>query len=384
MSESQSEVGELVTRLQRRASAHKEACKRVEEAGEDRLLELQEHYEEITGLMGRYESRIVSDGDGEVDMEAFIEYQEEIAHFIEHLPEDIDHRDAFEEVDEIMHERYLKTTDFETARTALSAVADLVERLDERERTRKRYEEARRDVAARKRELDERIDEYERLVELGEADLDAPIERLRESIKAYDDAVTEAFESFKREASAREVLSFVETTAAFPLVEFRRPPADLRDYVDDYAAGEESIAQLLEYADYSKSKLDHYVEHADALKRNVATHRTYLQRLDAEPLTVDWPPPSAGTLRYRCRELVSVVGRFAAEPVVAALREVRALADREDYDRLRDSAVAQDRLDETERERLKRGEVQAELQGLREQREKLIIALEEYEPRDGA
>ena len=376
-----SEVEDLVRTLQRRASAYEEACDRVEEAGEQRLQRLQEHYEELTGLFSTYESRIVSDGEGEVDMEAFIEYQDELAHFFDHLPEDLPHREDFEAVDEMMHERYLKTTDFEAARDSLSEVAALVERLDERERTRERLREVRRDIELELKEIDDRIDHHERLVELGAADLDAPVEQLRDPIETYDDAVSAAFETFTSESSTREVLAFVESTAAFPLVTYRQPPADLAAYVDSADAGAETISKLLEYADYSPSKLDHYVDDARELKRNVATHRTYLKRLDVDPLTIGWPPPTAEALRFRCRELLSVVARFDPdESVLAALRTVREATRREDYQRLRDSAVARERLDADERERLKNGEVERELQDLRERRDRLAEALEEHDP----
>lgn len=373
---SEAGIEELVDRLQRRRRAYEEACDRVEEAGEDRLQRLAEYYEDLTGLFNRYESRIVSDGEGEVDMEAFIEYQDELAHFFEHLPGDLPHREDFEAVDDVMHERYLKHADFQDAREALSPVAELVERLEERERTRERLEASRDTLERKQRSIDERITEYERLLELGDADLDAPVERLREPIEAYNDAVGTAFESFTREASAGEVLGFIESTAAFPLVEYRQPPDDLLAYVRTAEAGTESIPQLLEYAEYSVSKLDHYVANARALKRNVATHRTYLQRLDAEPLTIGWPPPTAETLRFRCRELISVVARFdPPESVEKRLRDVRALGRREDYERLRESAVARTQLDESERKRLKSGEIQTELQQLREQRERLSDVL---------
>lgn len=371
----------LVTRLERAAAAHEEARDRVAEAGEDRLERLAEHYREITGLMDRYEARSTSDGEGDVDMEAFIEYQEKLAHFVEHLPEDLPHRSAFEEVDEIMHQKWLKESDFQAAREALSEVERLVEHLDERERTRERYAEARRDVEVRLREVEDRIEERERLVELGEADLDAPVERLRDPIERYNDAVTDCFEAFKREASAREVLGFVASTDAFPLVEYRQPPADLRAYVVDSEAGTEPIPTLIEYAEYSRSKLDHYVPDAAALKRNVATHQTYLRRLDGGPLTVSWPPPAANELRWRCKELIPAVDRIDDGEVLNALRTVRGLVERADYDRLRDSAIAASRLREDERERLRNGDVQAELDRLRDEQERLETALETHEPR---
>jgi len=368
----------LVTALERAATAHEEATERVEEAGQARLEELREHYEEMTGLLERYEARATSDGETDVDMEAFIEFQEEIARFVENLPDDIDHREAFETVDETMHQRWLKSADFETARAALEPVGDLVERVEERERARERYREARHDVAVRRRELADRIDDLADLVALGDADLDAPVENVREPIEAYNRAIAEAFDRRKHEDSARELLDFVETTTAYPLVEYRPPPADLVAYVTDSEAGEEPVPTLLEYADYSVSKLEHYVPDARRLKRNVATHQTYLRRLDAGPLEVSWPPPAAEELRWRCRELIAVVGRIAPDDVVAELRTVRELPSRTDYERLRESVRAREQLTDEERVRLERGDVEAELSALRDERDRLEAALSAY------
>jgi hypothetical protein len=368
----------LVERLRAAADEYETARQRVADAGEQRLQRLAEYYEELAGLMDRYEERSTSDGEADVDMEAFIEYQEKLAHFNEVLPEDIDHYDAFEAVDDIMHQKWLKESDFAEAREALEPVADLVARLDERERAREEFEAARDEVEYRIRDIEERIDELERLTELGDADLDAPVERLREPIERYNDAVREAFGEFEHDASAREVLDFVVSTDPFPLVGYRQPPEDLRSYVENYPAGTETIPQLLEYADYSRSKLDHYVESADALKRNVATHRTYFQRLDGGPLTVDWPPPEAATLRWRCKELVPAVDRLDADTALTALREVRALTRREEYDRLRNSAAARTQLTDAERERLQSGAVAADLEQARQKRARLQDALDEY------
>lgn len=373
-----SDIDALVARLRAATDEYETACERVDDAGEERIQRLAEYYNEIAGLMDRYEARATSDGDSDVDMEAFIEYQEKLAHFVEVLPEDLDYYEAFEAVDEIMHQKWLKETDFEEARESLQPVAELVALLDEREQARQSLREVRDEIKSRIRDLDERIADLQRLAELGEADLDAPVERLRDPIERYNDAIDDSFAAFTREASAREVFDFVESTEPFPLVGYRQPPSDLRSYVDNYEAGTETIPQLLEYAEYSKSKLDHYVESADALKRNVATHRTYLRRLDSEPLTVDWPPVEASTLRWRCKELVPAVDKLDPETALPALRTVRALTRREDYERLRDSAVAQNQLSEDERERLQRGEVTAELERLREDRDRLQTAMEAY------
>lgn len=190
---------------------------------------------------------------------------------------------------------------------------------------------------------------------MADADLDADVDRLREPIESYNDAVREAFDSFYKSASARDVFSFLDRADGTPFVDADVPPTNLREYVTDYDAGEEPLPTLLEYADYSNSKLEHYVDDPGALRTAVAVHRTYVERLDAEPLTLDWPPAGGDELAYEIDELIPLVSRVADDETVATLRSVRDLARDEEYDRLRRAAVVRDALDEPERGLLKRG-----------------------------
>jgi len=345
----------------------------VADHGETRLRAVQEAYREATGLLERYEGRATGTG----DFKAFVEFQESFVELTEGLDDDLPARSAFEAANDLLDQRRLGEDDFEQAREALEPAADLAALLDERDAAAEAFEAARRDARRRLRDLGERIESLERLQRLGEADLEAPVERLREPITDYNDAVSEAWSAFRREASAREVFRVVEASRAYPLAAFPESPPDLREYVMTAPAGEESVPTLLEYADYSNSKLSHYVDDPTALRTRVGTHRTYLERLDAAPLTVSWPPPDAESLRYRASELVSVVARFAPEAVVAAARRLRELPKRAAYDRLRESALARDELDEQERDRLERGAVAEELAAAREERDRIEAALAE-------
>jgi hypothetical protein len=367
---------ELVAELAGAGDELDETERRVEEFGEAELERLADAYGEFSGLLDRYEEQVTGDG----DFETFIEFQGTVETLVERLPDDLLLAETFEECDEYLQQRRLTESDFEHVRGQLAPVADLASRLDEREQARDRYRQARRDVGHRLRELDERIEELRRLERLGEADLDAPTGRLREPIERYEGAVTDAFERFRRESPAREVFDFLDATTAYPLVAFPAPPDDLRAFVERQEAGTEPIPQLLEYAEYSRSKLDHYVADADALKRTVATRQTYLRRLDAEPLTVGWPPPEAGELGFLCRELTAVVNRFAPG-VVEELRAVATLPRETDYGRLREAAVAESELTAGERERLRTGDVGEELDAAVAERERLQSALSEYPER---
>jgi hypothetical protein len=365
---------DLVADLERAETRLERARERVAEFGESRLQQLADVYREFTDVLDRYEEQVTDDGG---DVRTNIEFQSQIAEVSKHISDDLLLSETFRECDEYLQQKWFSESDFEHVYEQLEPVADLVGRLEERDEALEAYRQARRDVRYRVRDLEERIDELERLSRLGEADLDAPTDRLREPIQSYNDAVTDAFATFRKTASAREVLSFVASMEDYPLVPFEHPPAELLSYVGDHETGTETIGTLIEYADYSHSKLDHYVDDPGALKRTIGGKQTYLDRLDAEPLRVAWPPPEAGELRYRCRELTAAVNRFDP-PVVERLRAVAALPRETDYDRLRDSALASESLTAEERDRIESEDIEAQLASAREERDRLRDALEEY------
>jgi hypothetical protein len=345
----------------------------------DRLGEVADAYESVARVLDSWEER-ATDWD---DFQGYVEFRDDLSDTMASIREDIPEGDAF-----VAAERHVKTgspteslraSEFAAAREALAparAYADYREDLAE---ARRRYREAYRAARARRRELAERIDDLERLQRLGEADLDAPIEDLRVPIDRYDGAVEEAFGTFRSESSAREVLGVVEVAAEdYPLVDVTPPPDRLLSYVRAEPAGEHTLPELLEYADYSESKLGHYVDDPGLLKRRVATNRTYLQGLDAAPFRIEWPPSNADLLRYRTEELLSVVTRFANEKTTRALRAVRECTRREDYRRLREAAVADARLCDDDRDRLESGEVSADLAAAREERDRVVDAVERH------
>ncbi|MFC6941264.1 hypothetical protein ACFQE8_15045 [Salinirubellus sp. GCM10025818] len=367
------EVDDLVTELREARERVDELESRVEEVGQSDLERVADAYNGATRLLDRYEDR-ATDYD---DFEGYVEFQEAFVDFVEGLPEDLPAREGFEDADETFQKSRLNEEDFERAREHLSQPREYASLLSSYREARQRRSDAEHAVRSRLRDLESRVDHLERTLALGAADLDAPIEELHEPIEAYDEAVREAFEAFKREASAREVFALIDVIGSFPLVDFREPPTRLREYVESSEAGEEPIPKLLEYADYSASKLDHYVGEPHELKRHVATNRTYLDRLSAEPLTVGWPPPPASKLRYRTREYEAVVRRFAPEGTVAALRDVRRLAaDPAWYGDLREAAHAVTELDDEQRSMLERDAVEPALREAGAKRDRLREALD--------
>ena len=380
MADASASAGDLETARERLRQA--EAA--VEAYGEGEAEAVADAYGDATELLATYEDRAT--GTGSDNFRAYVEFQERFSNLVEDLPADLPAREAFEEADDLLDRRRLSEKHFEQARDVLAPAREAKETLEERAAAREHLEETRRAVRRRLSTLDDEIAARERLLELGSADLDAPTEELRDPIDAYNTAVTDAFDRYRRTASVRDLLAFVATTEAYPLVEFTPPPSTLRAYLEEAAVGTEPLTTVLDYVGYSRSKLDHYVDDPDRFRREVATRETYLSRLDATPLTVEWPPPVAGRLRRRAEELVSVVARVADDGTVARARAVRDLALRDDYDRLRRAAVAREELTADERDRLASGAVEEELTDRRAERDRLRAALDAGEPgeADGA
>jgi hypothetical protein len=368
----EADAAAAIERLEEADAARERERTAVDSVGADRLRRLREYRNDLVGLIETYEDRAKGDG----NFEAFIEFQEELARFTEALPVDLLARETFEEIDDVLQRRRLRQKEFDRARDLIASIDDTLEPLSALESAREEYRDARRAVRAGLSTVEDHIADLERLDRLGQADLEAPIDRLSEPIEVYNEVVRAAFCTFRDERPARAVLEFLETTTAYPLVPFEPPPAELATYLVEAEAGTERIPQLLTWADHSRSKLSYSVKDPARFQRVVGGNRSYLSRLSADPLTVDWPPPAAGTLRFRCRSLIAVVDRFADDPV-PALRDVRALARREEYERLRESAQATAALTDAERRRLAAGDVSAELRAARDRRERLHAALED-------
>ncbi|MDZ7702302.1 MAG: hypothetical protein U5J98_09715 [Halobacteriales archaeon] len=374
---SAAETTGLIERLEAAADELERAEEAVETAGEADLRELADAYESFLAFIDENDGKAT--GSGRETFMAYVDFQDELVSRVERLPDGLLEREAFEAVGDLLDKRRLSESDMERARETLAPAAERVELLEERRAARERFREARRAVAGRRRELEAAIDERESLLEFADADLAADLAPLREPIEGYNRSVADAFRSFQREASARAVLDLLDAAGDYPLVALEPAPDRLAEYLRTTDVGEESVPRLVELADFSASKLAHYVDDPDRFRAVVASHRGYLDRLGAEPLTVDWPPPAAAELRFRARELIAVVDRFAPEAPVARLHELRDLTRDGAYERLRRAAVARERLDDDERERLRSGAVEDELEGLREERDRLVDALERHQ-----
>lgn len=373
------EADSVVARLERLATELDRAEAAVETEGEAALRAVAEAHRDLLELIDEADGSAT--GSGREAFQNYVEFQEDLVSTVDRLPDELLERDAFEAVVDVLDKRRLTPADMERARETLEPAAQRAALLERRDEARRRYRRARSAVGSRRREVEAAIEEREKLLEFAGVDLDADVSALRDPVEAYNRAVRQAFRSFIESASARQVLAALDAASAYPLVAIDAPPAALVDYLRDHSVGAEPVHRLVELAEYSPSKLDHYVEDPATFRDRVGTHRRYLDGLGAEPLTVRWPPPEAGRLRYWARELVPVVDRLDGEAAVARLRDLRDLTREPVYDRLRATAVARDRLDEADRKRLQSGAVQTELEELRETLDRLVATLDEYPER---
>jgi len=366
--EADERIEELRSAKERLAAVESE----IESVSEDAVVDVADAYRKAIRLLDRYEGSATGTG----DFQAYVEFQDKFLGLVEGRDDDTPASEAFATAGERLDQRRLSESDFDAARGDLEPAAEYVGLLDRRENAEEAVAKARRDARLCRRDLDEEIDVRAEWLAVGEADLDAPVAELTEPIEAYNDAVVDEFDEFYASASIAEVVAFLERAESFPLVDFRSPPRDLREFATESPDADEPIPTLLEYADYTGSKLDHYAEDPGLLQTTVAVHRTYLERLSGAPLTVSRPPPAPEELRFRARERMSLLGRFAGEETTAQLRTVRDLTHRDDYRELRRAARAHEELDADELAAVRSGAAAAELERLRDARDRLAAELD--------
>jgi hypothetical protein len=392
-------VAELETAFKRVQTVEAE----IDDLGEPNVEATANAYRNAHRLLDRYEDSATGTG----DFSAYLQFQNQFIALSENLPETAVAADSFQQASDRMDKRRLSESDFDYAREAIEPADEALELLEHREDAYDAYRSARHDAKARRKELDSEVDRLGRIRRLGAADLDTSLDPLHEPVEEYNKAVREAFDRFRRTESARRLFALLDAGASRPMVDVDRPPRDLEEYIQSAPAGEEPLSTLREYADYSPSKLDHYVEDPGALRTHVAVHQTYLNRLGPEPFVIDWPPAEAGTLRARLRELAPLIRRLdtateepptdedsetptdetstrdeatakSGESIEYYRRRLSRLARTDDYNRLRDVAVADAELDSEEFDRLASGAVEDDLAAVEAGIEAIDTALDAY------
>jgi exonuclease VII small subunit len=380
MSELDADPEQVIADLEAAISEYQTAQAAVETVGREQLEALSDAYTDLLELLREFEGKAT--GTGREEFVNAAQFRASVVDFVDELDDELPDRERFEAARDAVDKRRLSESNFERAREALSPVQEDVDRLDRLETAAEQLRTAYETGEETIEQLEEAIARQERLLELGEADLDAPIQELRDPVDRYNERVETAFEQLRSERSTRELFALLEETEQYPLIDIEQPPAEIRDYVAAHAAGEEPLTQLLEYAEYSRSKLAHYVDDPDLLKRKIATQRVALERIDAAPFTIDWPPPEADRVPWLTRELRGAASQLLDEDALAGLRDLEALArDANRYERLRTAAEAAAELTESDRQRLESGAVGETLSEYREQRDRIAELVDEAKTR---
>lgn len=366
------QAGEAAAELRERYDELRAIERHIEGLGKRRVEAAADAYRQAHRVLDSYED----DATGTGDFGAYVSFESEFAAAVS-VDDDALGAEGFDAAQEAVDKRRLSASDFDVAREALEGPGEYVELLEERDDAADAYRAARRRANEARDTLEARIADLERAAEFADVDPGAPVDRLSEPVESYNDAVSEAFDTFKREVSTRKLFSFIQRTERYPLVDVDQPPRELREYAEEATAGEEPLPTLLEYVDYSPSKLEHYVDDPGALRTTVAVHRTYLDRIDAEPFTVEWPPAPADELQYRIRELIPVVSRLDAEEPVVHLREIRSLTRKDAYEELRRVAIAREELSDEQLSLLERGVIHDRLSETRETLDLVTAVIEE-------
>ena len=321
-------AADVIADLRAAADRVADAEAAIDEAGDGAVEAAADAHRQATRLLDAYADSATGTG----DFKAYLQFQGQFLDLVDGLPDDIVGADGFERASDRLDKRRLSEADFAFAREAIEPAGEAVAMLEEREAAHEASRAARHAAKRRLAALREEAAELRAIQRLGEADLTTSLDPLAAPIEAYNDAVRAAFDRFRTDRSARELFSLLEAGADRPLVDVDRPPRDLADYVETTPAGTEPLSTLETYAEYSPSKLDHYVEDPGALRTHVAVHQTYLDRLGPEPFLVAWPPAPAATLRARLDELAPLCRRLDtafedALDVEAATDDSTALAD---------------------------------------------------------
>lgn len=344
----------VVETLTDAADAYRQANTAVEAHGRDTLNQLADAYEEARRLLTQYEEQATDTGIEE--FVRFAQFKQSFSALVESLDEELPATDAFAAAQTAIDKRRLTKDDFETARAELAPVREQLSLLDDLDAARDRLIDARHQAAARHDELTAEYERLQRVKRLGTADLDRSVSPLREPITTYNDAVRTAIQTLRRDRPAREFLAVLDRAQLYPLVPLPEPPTRLQTYLTESPAGTEPVATLLEWLEYSPSKLRHYVADPTAFRQAVATERSFLADLRPAPLLLDWPPPEPDVVPYLTRSRRRVIGSYLQPDASQALRQLEACArDKTQYEQLRATAVAQAELTDAERAALESG-----------------------------
>lgn len=305
----------------------------LREEGIEEVREARGLYHELQRYIDRYREPATGHG----DFESYIEFQSVLAEIEEQLDGGVYGERGFRDAIQRFESRTLREKHFRRAENDLQGVRETVEVLERVEEIEDELRSERGRLGKRRKELEREIDDLERGIREASEAPDADASRLESLLDSYNEAVEREYESWLSSAAAREVVGHVYRASGMPLIEAEGVDRSTVEALEVSEVGDESVERLLELAEYSDSKLQHYVDDPTRFRSELPT--AWFRVADAEPYKLS-PDMQEGVVERLVPELVRVVSEFASERTIEVLREIGDLARCGRYSGMRRALMA--------------------------------------------
>lgn len=305
----------------------KRARQRIEDIGLEKAKKTHDFYSELSETMEEYREDAVGTG----DFETYVEFQgilDDLLQRINNSQNEVYRAEDFERVIDGFEKRVIRESDFRRAESRLADVRELAETIDRVREIEKelRYEKGR--LERRKSELESRLKRVGRKIDTAKGVSDIDPSPLISIIESYNSSVETDFEEFYNSAPSIKVARLGEKARDLPLADIKPLDKETVEILRRTGMGQKTVSEVLEYADYSNSKLSHYIERPDEFRRNVS--QTWFKLLSADDFKISVETPQ-NLIKHKVPELIRIVDEFGSEETVRRLREIHSVAEKGEY-----------------------------------------------------
>lgn len=308
----------------------------LRDEGIEAVREARDIYHDLQRYIDRYREPATGHG----DFESYIEFQSVLAEIEEQLDDDVYGERWFRKAIQRFESRTLREKHFRRAEKDLQEIRELVEAFERAMELEDELRSERGRLRKRRRELQNEIKRLESRIRDAREAPDADASRLESLLDKYNKSVEREYGSWLSSAPAIEVVRHAYRASRMPLVEADGVDGRSVEALQESGVGDESVERLLEFAGYSDSKLQHYVDDPRTFRDKLPT--AWFRVADAEPykLSLDM---EEGVVERLVPELVSVVSEFASERTIEVLRQIGDLARNGRYSEMRQALEARQR-----------------------------------------
>lgn len=313
-----------------------ESRRAVDVAGRREVEAARSIYNRLSNYIDRYEEPAKGHG----DFESYLEFQSVLAEIEEELSDDVYGKEAFENALGRFESRTLRAKHFERAKNDLKEVQDVVESLEREEHLVDELETETGRLRKRRREIENELQDLDERISHAKEATNVEYQELKELVEKYNQRVEEEFRSYISSASAVDVARLARKLSNMPLLPTPAIEDGAVDVLESPGVKDESVDRVLEYAGYSNSKLEHYVDRPEEFRKKVP--EAWFRTADAGPFKLSLDERE-GVVERKIPELVRVISIFSGEETVRVLRKIGDLARKGEYSELRSAHKADQR-----------------------------------------